>query len=438
MTATLPALGPRERELLLRCARVELDPTDESAIGELAREPLDWDAIAQYARLHSVAPLVHRHLGRLEGERVPAKARRELLAAAHRFAFQNRVLAKENAVLLAGFEAVGIPVIIPRGISTAELVYGDLHMRPLIDLTFLLHADRLAEAGEVVLSCGYRPVRVRPAHAAYQWTCPQSRFVKQDASRALALLKTELIDTPSRRNRFRMEAVWPHARPATVTGQAVLTLGPIDQVLALCLPANANGHFNQAALGRCEPAELLFAAWSNNRLVRFVDIRETVRHHGQELAWERLVDRARSCGIEDAVHACLALTERLLGSTAPADALEALSGVPPSRMRRAMLAAVSQPRPGPRRAFASAWERIGQRRQKEFFRLVALVRFAFPERQALRAERPQRSASKVVGISALHAVATAARAISNFLVATFRDRDAQAWPTVVRGRRISG
>ncbi len=441
MTATLPRIGPRERRLLLACARTELDGADEAAIGELVREPLDWDAVVLYARLHSVAPLVHRHLSRLDdGEAIPEAPRREMLAAAHRTAYQGGIFARENAAILGGFESAGIPAMVSRGISTAEFAYGDVGLRPLIDLTYLVKPDRLEAAGESILGRGYAAVRVRPAHAAYQWTCPQRRYVRQDRTRLLALLKTHMVDIPSRRNRFRLETVWSQARPATVTGRTALTPSPVDQMLALCLPADANGHFNRAAVGRCEPAELLFAQWSNNRLVRFVDIRETARRHGDQLDWDRLVERARSCGIEDATHVCLLLTERLLGTTVPAEALEALSGRPPPRMRRAMLAAIAQPaeRPSPRRAFASAWERIGQRRQKEFFRLAALARYAVPEQQALRAERADRSAATAAGITALQAVTTVARSIWSFLAAAFRGREAPGWPSVVRGRQGGG
>ncbi|MGH2992331.1 MAG: nucleotidyltransferase domain-containing protein [Solirubrobacterales bacterium] len=437
MSAALPELGPSERRLLLSCARVELDPADESALGELVREPLDWDAIVFFAHLHSVAPLVHRHLEQLgDGDLVPDRARGRLLALAHRAAYQNRIFARENAALVADFDAADVPVIVPKGISVVELVYGDLELRPLIDLLFLVAPHRLAAGGGVMLSRGYTAMRVRPPHAAYQWLCPQRWFRREDASRMFVLLKAHLVDTPPRRHRFTPERLWPEARPASVAGHTYLTLAPTDQVLYLCLQGDCHGHFNRAALGTIDPVDLLFAEWSHNRLVRFVDIHEAVRHHRQELDWDRLVARARSCGIEDAAHSSLVMTNALLGDTAPAEAIEALSGRPPPRLRQALLGPIAQspPRPSPPRGvLASGWERLGQRRQKELFRLIGLLEVAFPGLRALRAEDRSRSAPRLLGTAASQAATTMSRSVSMFLQAAVGRRGAPRSPAADPG-----
>jgi hypothetical protein len=431
LSAVLPELAPSERRLLLRCARVELDPADEAEVGELVDEPLDWDAIVFHARLHSVAPLVHLHLKQLDGGLVPERARSELLALAHRAAYQNRIFARENASLVADFDAADVPVIVPKGISVGELVYGDLDLRPLIDLLFLVAPHRLAAGGGVMLSRGYMAMRVRPPHAAYQWLCPQRWFRREDASRMFVLLKAHLVDTPPRRHRFTPERLWPEARLASTAGQRYLTLGPTDQVLYLCIQGDSHGHFNRAALGTIDPLDLLFGEWSHNRLVRFVDIREAVRHHREELDWDHLVARAHSCGIEDAAYSSLVMTNALLGTTAPREVIAGLSGRPPPRLRRALLGAVAQspakPSP-PRTVIASGWDRLGQRRQKELFRLIGLLEVAFPGLRALRAEDPSRSAPRLLGMAALQAATTVSRSVSMFLQASVGRRGAPRSP----------
>lgn len=443
MSAQPPELGPRERRLLLACARVELDPGHAGMVGELLSEPLDWDAIVSFAQLHSVAPLLHRHLNKLwDPDLVPAPPRRRLLALAHRAAYQNRIYARENADLAVNLHAADVPVIVPKGIVMAELVYGDLGRRQLIDLLFMVPGDRLKAAGRVMLRRGYSAMRVRPPHAAYQWLCPSRWYLKDGELPVLALLKAEVIDNPPRRHRFTSDRLWPHARPASVSGQRVLTLAPIDLVLYLCLQADNHGHFNRSALGAIDPADLLFAEWSNNRLVRFTDINEAIRHHRHELDWDHLVARARSCGIEDAAHASLLLTDRLLGATVPPGVLEVLSGRRPRpRLRRALLGAVAQParRLSPRGVVTSAWEGLGQRRQKELFRLIGLLEVAFPGLPTLRAEHGACSTSKLLGISVRQAASTLSRSIGMYMQAWVRQwrtpqRPPPAWPGA-RARR---
>jgi hypothetical protein len=437
LSAVLPELGPSERSLLLRCARVELGPRDEAALGELVREPLDWGAIVFYARLHSIAPLVHLHLKQLDGDLVPERARGELLALAHRAAYQNRIFARESAALVADFDAADVPVIVPKGVSMAELVYADVDLRPLIDLLFLVAPHRLAAGCGVMLSRGYSAMRVRPPHAAYQWLCPQRWFRREDESRMFVLLKAHLVDTPPRRHRFTPELLWPEARLAPVAGQRYLTLGPTDQVLYLCIQGDSHGHFNRAALGTIDPVDLLLAEWSNNRLVRFVDIREAIHHHREELDWDRLVARARSCGIDDAAYSSLVMTNALLGPTAPAEVIAALSSRPPPRLRRALLGAIAESptKPPPQGVVASAWDRMGQRRQKELFRLIGLLEVAFPGLRALRAENPSRSALALLGMAASQAAKTVSRSVSMFIQASLGRRGAPRPPPADPGGR---
>lgn len=418
MTAVTPALGRNERRLLLACARLELDAASEAAAVDLMQKPLDWDALVFFARVHSVGPLVHRHLSRLDGDLLPDRARRRLLSLSHRTAFQNRIFSEENAALVAAFEAAGLPVIIPKGIPIGERVYGDLKLRPLIDLLFLVPPGRLHDGLKLMLDRGYAARRVRAPHAAYEWMCPLREFRREDASQLSVLLKRELIATPPRRHRFTAERFWQGARPAAPAGPNYLILSPVNQILYLALQCDLHGYFNQAALGRLDPAELVFAKWSNNRLVRFVDLREVIRHHRDELDWDDLIARARACRIEDAVHSGLTLASDLLGDTAPPEVAASMSRRPPFRLARVLLRANAR---GPAasssvdRAAAAAWERLGPRRQKELFTLVGLISVAFPGLRTLRAENPSSSLPGVLAIALRQAVATVARSVSMFL-----------------------
>jgi hypothetical protein len=431
MWARLPELGPNERRILLTCARLELDPQEEALVPELVAEPLDWDAIVYFARFHSVAPLLNRHLKRLpDPEQVPAGPRGRLLALAHRAAYQNRFMARENKELAGELNAAGVPVIVPHGLALVELLYGDLGLRPLIDLLYMVPRDRLETAGSMVLGRGYSPVRFRPRHATYQWLCPQRWYVKVDDSKLIVSLKAEPIGSLPRRHSFTFDRVREHARTVSITGERVLVLSPVDLVLYLCLQADTHAPFNQAALETTDPADLLLAEWSNNRLVRFTDIHEAVRRHRGELDWDRLAARARSCGIADAAHASLLLTEHLLGPTVPAEALEGLSGARPPRLRRALLGAVAQPPAGlsPQRLVASGWERMGHHRRKEFFRFLGLIEVAFPGLRALEAEKRTRSAPRLLGIAALQAATTLSRSVGTFLKDAPRMQEGVPWP----------
>lgn len=425
MSASLPRLGSGERQLLLSCARVDLDAGQEAIVTRLLEGPLDWDAVVFFARLHSVAPLLHRHVKRL-GDRhaLPPDARRRLLALAQGTAYRNRIFARQNALLVDALAREGIPVVVPKGLSMAELVYRDVGLRPLIDLIFLVAHRDLSQAGGVLGARGYSGLTVRPVRALYEWSCPQGWYVKDDGADFPVLLQAELVNWP-RRHRFSADGVWERVRPARLGGQKVLVLCPTDLVLYLSLQADANGYFNRAALATTDPVELLLGEWSNNRLIRFTDIHEAVVHHRHELDWELLVARARMCGIEDAAQASLTLSNRLLGSPIPADALETLSSGHRPRVRRALLGVVTQShRRSSLAPLASGWAKLSPARQTEVMRLVGLLEFAFPGRDALRADHGCRSRPTLAWRGALQAARVLSRSFWGFLEASWSRRAA--------------
>lgn len=391
----------------------------------LLSDGLDWDAVLLYARLHSVASLVHRHVERLgDPEAVPLAARRGLLAVAQATAYRNQIFARESAALTAAFEAVDVPVIEARGPRLVELIYGELGLRPIVDLMFLVRPADLEAAGAAAGGQGYSARQVRSLKAMYQWLCPQLWYVKSQRPGLYVLLKTEIIDWP-RPHRFSSERLWAQAREPR--GRGPWMLSATDLVLSRCLLADVHGFLNRAALATTDPTELLFAAWSNNRLIRFADIQQAVRRHSDHIDWDTLVDRARRCRIEEAVHASLRLTEDLLGRTAPADALEALTAGPRPRLRRVALAVASPParRGWARGPMGLAWDRLGTRRQIEVFRLIGLLELAFPGPRAIRAERGPCSRPKLAWLSAKQAATTLSRS-ARTLVASRRRAGAAA------------
>src|SRR2546422_3546732 len=60
-----------EAELLLHCARVQVDPKRAERIGELVRQELDWDSLLSVAQRNGLLPLLSFHLNRICAPDVP-------------------------------------------------------------------------------------------------------------------------------------------------------------------------------------------------------------------------------------------------------------------------------------------------------------------------------------------------------------------------------
>lgn len=389
VAATLSELGALEQRLMITCARLQLESDHRAEVEALLEEPLDWRQIVQHARLHSVAPLLSHHLRDAPAGKIPDHARADLLRLHHRAAFQNRLYERENSALLEAFREASIPTLIPKGISIVEHVYGDLGLRPLIDLMFLVPAEKVTNVQRVLVGRGYLRDRPRPIHGLYRWACPQLIYKRRGSMHFAALVVWDLVSWP-RLHRFDTERVWPRGRRATVSGQPTLVLSPEDLVLYLCQMADNHGHFNRVAGDELTPADLLFTEWTNNRLVRFTDLHEVIRYHAAELSWELLVQRARESHLDGAAFASLRLAGALLGSKVDGSVLEELrpNGTSSSPRRRVFASLIAS---GSREHGLSRSARIGRwwRTRRPYTqillgRLLGWIEISFPDLDALR------------------------------------------------------
>jgi glycosyltransferase involved in cell wall biosynthesis len=416
-TPALPRLGPDERRLMLVCARVALTEQETAEVAALLRRPLDWSAVLFFARLHSVTPLLHRHLRDLDEG--PREVKRELLKQHQRAGYQNRLFAREHARLVDAFNAAGVPILVPKGLSVAELAYGSLSSRPLLDLIYLVSASDLSRAADVLREEGYEPRRIRPREAVYRWSCPQFVFKRRAEDLAIVVVAQSTLVTWPRLHRYDADRFWSEARLASVGGRDVLIPSPVDQILYLCLQADNHGLFNRAAIQAVDPVDLLFSPWSNNRLIRFVDILETIRDE-RAIDWGRVIDGAREAMLGEAVHASLLLTNRLLGPIVPRDVIEALQPMVRSRVRSWLADGLSGDHSATpaQRFIASRWEGIGPRKQVRLARLMGLAEMAAPTPRTLEAIANSHGNARLLVRYVQHTGRVLVRAGSDFLRAS--------------------
>ena len=424
-----PPPGERERRLLLLGARLEPSAGQAREIEELAASDLDWESVLFHARLHSVACLLHRHLKRyVDPDRLPGPVMAGFLGASHAAEYRNRLFAVENARLLDGFAAAAIPAIVPKGIALLDEIYGSPALRPLIDLIFLVPSERRRDVRAMFERLGYREKPPRPVDGLYRWSCPQFLFETVGAMRVQVLVLWHLVTWP-RPHFWTMDGVWARARPLALSGRSARALSPEDQVLYLCLQVDNHAAFNRAALGTLSPEDLLFALWSNNRIIRFTDVYETVRRHRAQFRWDQLVERTRSAGIEGAALASLRLTNALLGATAAEEILDELTGAVSGRVGRWFAQTlVPELRTGPvsrlRETVATRLRALKPYWQVRLFRFIGLAELAFPGAAALRRKYRVRSRAAVGVLAVLHSGAAILRALGSFLFLSVAKRTA--------------
>lgn len=405
MSTPLPHLGPDERRLILNCARLELGgPLLEQTL-EILQKPLGWGAVVFFAGLHSVAPLLHRHLKRFEGEiTVPQEARQALLRLFHRAGYQNRQFSSALHDLLERFAIGGIPVIVLKGLSLVELVYGNLSLRPLIDINLLIPRENLEKARALLLQGGYFMRTLDPSRGRL---FSQFHLIKLNDFRVHLLLQWHPVNWP-RVHAIDLRPFWEEAQPVRLSRRDALILSPVDLVLYLCLHPDRHGFLNIPALALEDPTEFVFDEWTENRLIRFADIHETIRHYQGVIDWEVLVERAKAGGIEGSVYASLRWVTELFGQPVESWVLKALRPPTSRRLRRRLYEALSEKSSdgnassGANDLIRRWWMGQRKRTQIRLAHLLRLLEFVFPRRDELRVMYRLNSHRGVSGIYVVH------------------------------------
>jgi len=384
MNNRLPELGPDERRLILNCARLKLDGPLLDQTEEILRRPLAWNAVLLYSELHSVAPLLHHHLKRFyDSDVIPTEARRTLLKIAHRVSYQNRQFSKAFQDLHQVFAEVGLPVLVLKGLSLVELVYKGLGLRTLIDLNLLIPREQLATATNALVRTGYTFSTGYAAQRLSRWLSSELHLVKLGDFKVQLLLQWNLINRP-RVHAISLRRFWDDATPARISERDALIPSPVDLVLYLCLQPDKHGYLNSCAVHLDDPAAFVFAEWTDNRLIRFTDIHEVIRHYHGVLPWEVLVERAKAGGIEESICASLHWVTRIFGPSVEPSILQALRPPKPRRLRWWLYGVLAQDDTDRTAGMAvkavirAWWLRKSKGLQLRLVRLLDLFEFVFP------------------------------------------------------------
>jgi hypothetical protein len=409
VTTKIPELGQYERELILNYARLDVDSRLRKRTEEILHKPLDWEAVLFFAKFHSVSSLIYHNLKLFDIlDLIPREARRTLLRLSHRTEYQNRLLSKELNKIVKLFAEAQIPVMVPKGIALVELIYGDCKLRPLIDLNMVIPKNKIDIAKEILLKNGYRAWAQDPSQGSL---FSQLHLAKLAESEVHVLLQWHLINWP-RINAFDMNRVWEEAQHARLAGQQVLILSPVDLVLYLCLQPDKHGVLNIPAVQNEDPAKFVFTEWTNNRLIRFVDIYEAIRHHKEAIDWKLFLQRSVEAGIDQSVYASLNWVSKIMGRVVDSSVIEAISPPTPRLLRQRFFNSVAQfsnhnrTNPNAKALFSSWWLKKRKLFQLRTFQVLSLLEFTFPRPDELRFAYRHYSRKNAVGFYLYHVIKT--------------------------------
>lgn len=186
-----------------------------------------------------------------------------------------------------------------KGPFLADLLYGDLALRPMSDIDLLVRLEDLAKGEQALLRAGYMR-SLPPEHEADLY---HHSYATDGGSGANVLVELHWDLAKSHTARLDVREIWASASRGTWEGQEIWTMALPDLFLYLCFHAVRKG---------------LGPLW------RVLDIALAVERFGKILPWEELVEKVRAAQIRMPVYLSLLQSRELLGASVPPGFLAAI------------------------------------------------------------------------------------------------------------------
>ncbi len=239
--------GP-EWQLLLICVQSNTDSHADNRIHELILSGIDWPVLLKLAERHRVLGHLSRRLIGFSNSIVPDKVSDLLSSGFVINGLLNSHLAKELLRIIKILESKGINTIAYKGPALTKSIYGNLAMRPSIDLDVIVPKSSVLDAQSVLEGIGYEPSAIYDKNQQYVisylcgWETGYFRSSDDDVSinDNRVSTKVELHWNVSPVNfgfNLNMESIWERAECFDLFGTIVKVPSANDMFLMLCVHA---------------------------------------------------------------------------------------------------------------------------------------------------------------------------------------------------------
>lgn len=287
-----------EAELLVHCARLEVDPERAEQVRSLlTSQTIDWTNLLSLAQRHALIPLLYFQLNRVAAAHVPPERLQELRVRYQNNSALNVLLTGEMVSLLQLFERNRIPAVPYKGPAIGVGVYGNLSLRQFADLDILVPEAEVWRATELLIDRGYQAhFSIPPRKQSTFVRLSYVRLFQRDDDGTTVELHWRLAPRFFGAQ-FDTRRLWQAARMIQIQGANVRLPLPEDLILMLCI---------HGAKDCWEKLEWVCCLAELIRCERQVD-------------WQSLLKQAERLGCVKMVSLGLLLAHDLLEAPVPAD-----------------------------------------------------------------------------------------------------------------------
>ncbi|HEB12497.1 MAG TPA: hypothetical protein ENI11_02345 [Actinobacteria bacterium] len=248
--------------------------------------------LAAKAEYHGIGPLLFRLLANsnnINETIVPASLFKQVYLSTKR---QYKKHYKCLSMIISTLESSGVEVIVHKGMAIASPVYGDIGVRPMVDIDLLVR-PRDTQKLKMVLACSDLPLSDFQ-HDGFTFGDRSNRCLV-DLNYRLGGKFEQTGWIPVLQQEMELDEIWARSRVEELDGIKARVLSPEDHLLHMTLHSLA--HIQE---GRA-------------RLIWLVDIQKCIEASMGHLDWNLLLDVANRARFQKELLAFLLMVDKLLG-----------------------------------------------------------------------------------------------------------------------------
>ncbi|MDO9045575.1 MAG: nucleotidyltransferase family protein [Methanobacteriaceae archaeon] len=281
-----------EDELMLSCARTQVNEEIEKKIISLASMDLDWEYLINMVSRHRLRPLLYVNLNSICPKKVPEDVLESLKSYYMANVQKNLMLTGELVKIIEILESNDIKAIPYKGPVLASLAYGNIGLRQFGDIDILIDETDALKVKEIMISEGYELYsNIIIDNAVYMKLVTEHQFISRNGviieikwrfAGDFFSLATDSSFLSENLNKLDLNCF------------QICNFSSVNQLIVLCI--HAGKHY-----------------WT--RLSWICDISEFIK--SQNIDWEEALEKAEKLGTKRILLVSLFLAEDLFGLILP-------------------------------------------------------------------------------------------------------------------------
>jgi hypothetical protein len=283
-----------EDELLLCCARTNVEPGIRDKILFLVQGNLDWDYLLKLAMRHRLIPLLYYNLNSICAEDVPESILSQLKGSFHENVRRNLLLTGELIKILKLLKAEGVDAIPYKGPVLASLAYENLSLRESGDIDLFIDESDVILAKDVLISNGYDLNLNNISNSKYLKSQREYKFMGKNPQIPVEI-HWSVYGVPFYvKNTHSYLHSLENTESIKIANSTFLSFNP--EVLLLILSLHCAGHRWEFLMWICDLAEII---------------------QRYELNWDKIIKESKKIGIKRVLLINLALVIDLFETEVP-------------------------------------------------------------------------------------------------------------------------